>query len=141
MGTAGDSYNHETETSRRAHTERFGKPVSGSIPTIVRSYKSSVAYRIKLTRGTHGDPVWQRNYYEHIIRDEREWNRIKQYIVDNPFTWQDDNENPGKELLPWSIQLANYIVWKEYPTWVGLGSSQPPSPAFPQNGRYWRRGL
>jgi len=100
MGTAGDVYNNKAESSCRAPSERFGQPVSGSIPTIVRSYKSSVSYRINLMRGTRGDPIWQRNYYEHIVRDVREWNRINQYIIDNPFNWRDDDENPGKEFLP-----------------------------------------
>ena len=39
--------------------------------------------------------VWQRNYYEHIIRDERALNRIRQYIVDNPARWTEDKENPA----------------------------------------------
>ncbi len=39
--------------------------------------------------------VWQRNYYEHIIRDERALNRIRQYIVDNPVRWTEDMENPA----------------------------------------------
>jgi putative transposase len=38
--------------------------------------------------------LWQRNYYEHIIRDEEELNRIRQYITDNPARWDDDPENP-----------------------------------------------
>jgi REP element-mobilizing transposase RayT len=36
-------------------------------------------------------PVWQRNYYEHIIRNQAEWDRIRAYIRDNPRRWQDDN--------------------------------------------------
>jgi putative transposase len=40
--------------------------------------------------------LWQRNYYEHIIRDENAHNRIRQYIVNNPAQWGSDNENPGK---------------------------------------------
>jgi putative transposase len=38
--------------------------------------------------------LWQRNYFEHIIRDEDELNRIRQYIIDNPVQWVLDNENP-----------------------------------------------
>jgi len=38
--------------------------------------------------------VWQRNYYEHIIRDEMSLNRIRQYILDNPARWIFDRENP-----------------------------------------------
>lgn len=82
--------------SRRAptdHTEKFGKPVKGSIPTIVRSYKSAVALRINLMRGTKGLPVWQSNYYEHVIRDEKDLQAKYDYIVGNPLNWKNDHEN------------------------------------------------
>jgi hypothetical protein len=46
-------------------------------------------------RGTPGTPVWQRNYYEHIIRDDESLNRIRQYIIDNPVRWALDHENPA----------------------------------------------
>ncbi len=74
--------------------ERFSRPVVGSIPTIVRSVKSATTRRINERRGTPGVPIWQRNYYEHIIRDEASLNRIRQYIVDNPARWASDPENP-----------------------------------------------
>ncbi len=70
-------------TGRHA-AERFGKPVPGSIPTIIRAFKSAVTKRINQNRKTPGAPVWQRNYYEHIIRDEPSLNRIRQYIAENP---------------------------------------------------------
>ena len=39
--------------------------------------------------------LWQRNYYEHIICDENELNRIRKYIIENPFKWDQDEENPN----------------------------------------------
>jgi hypothetical protein len=39
-------------------------------------------------------PVWQRNYYEHVIRNEESLEGIRQYIADNPGCWADDPENP-----------------------------------------------
>ena len=45
-------------------------------------------------RDTPGLPVWQRNYYEHIIRNESSLDRIRQYIFDNPARWAIDRENP-----------------------------------------------
>jgi putative transposase len=39
--------------------------------------------------------LWQRSYYEHIIRHEKSLNRIRQYILDNPAHWDADCENPG----------------------------------------------
>ncbi len=82
-------------TARRAPTvERFGQPVSGSIPTVMRSFKSAVTKRINEMHQTPGKPLWQRNYYEHVIRNENELNRIRQYIIDNPAKWETDHENP-----------------------------------------------
>jgi putative transposase len=75
----------------------FGKPIAGSLPTIVRSFKSAVTKRANELRGTPGDPIWQRNYYEHIVRNERELNAIRQYIHDNPAHWSEDAENPYRQ--------------------------------------------
>jgi REP element-mobilizing transposase RayT len=62
---------------------------------VVRAFKSFSARRINSLRGGRGLPVWQRNYYEHIIRDESEYQRISRYILDNPQKWESDQENPA----------------------------------------------
>ncbi len=64
--------------------EKFSEPVSGSLPTIVRAFKSAVTKRINILRSTPGGLVWQQNYYEHIIRNDRSLNRIREYIHYNP---------------------------------------------------------
>ena len=74
--------------------EFFGKPVAGSISTIVRSFKSAATRCINEMQGAPGAAIWQRNYYEHIIRDETDWSRIREYIQMNPARWQEDRENP-----------------------------------------------
>jgi REP element-mobilizing transposase RayT len=85
-------------TACRAHTtERYARPVTGSLPTIIRSFKSAATKRINEIRRTPGQPVWQRNYYEHVVRTEEEMNRIREYIAGNPATWHDDVENPASE--------------------------------------------
>jgi putative transposase len=38
--------------------------------------------------------IWQRNYYEHIIRNDKELEKIREYIVNNPYKWNEDNDNP-----------------------------------------------
>jgi putative transposase len=43
------------------------------------------------------DRLWQRNYYEHVIRDEEALNRIREYIVTNPLGWALDRENPQRQ--------------------------------------------
>jgi putative transposase len=45
-------------------------------------------------RHTPAAPVWQRNYYEHIVRSENELNRVRGYIANNPLQWEFDQENP-----------------------------------------------
>jgi putative transposase len=95
-GTAENPKNLDDESTRRAPTtEQFQKPVKGSIPTIVRSYKSAVSYRINLMRRSDGVPVWQRNYYEHVIRNEKDLQNKTEYIQANPLLWEQDDENPG----------------------------------------------
>jgi len=47
-------------------------------------------------RGTPGTPVWQRNYYEHVIRDEAALDRIRGYLAENPARWDEDLENPAR---------------------------------------------
>ena len=64
------------------------------LPEIVRALKSFSARRINECLNSPGTPVWQRNYYEHIIRDDTEWNNIHLYIETNPINWTDDEENP-----------------------------------------------
>ena len=39
--------------------------------------------------------LWQRNYYEHIIRNDAEWDRVRGYIASNPMRWEMDRENPN----------------------------------------------
>ena len=45
--------------------------------------------------GTPGTPVWQRNYYEHVIRNEAELMAIREYILGNPACWDEDENNPA----------------------------------------------
>ena len=73
--------------------EQFGKPTKNSIPTIVRLFKSTTTKQINQIRQTPGIPVWQSNYYEHIIRDIDDLSRIRHYIADNPKIWNNDEYN------------------------------------------------
>ncbi|MGA4645383.1 hypothetical protein [Limisphaera sp. 4302-co] len=77
-----------------ATLERFGAPVSGSIPTIVRAFKSATTKRIDALRGTPGGRAWQRNYYEDIVQNEKSLNRVSECITEPPTRWAWDRENP-----------------------------------------------
>ncbi|MBM4462743.1 MAG: transposase [Chloroflexi bacterium] len=67
---------------------------SHTLGAIVRGFKSASTKLINETRHTPGTPVWQRNYYEHVIRDEDDLQRIQQYILDNPAHWAEDENHP-----------------------------------------------
>jgi REP element-mobilizing transposase RayT len=71
-----------------------------SLPDVVHRFKSltTARYRLGVARaGWQPFPgrLWQRNYYEHVIRDEAELNLIRQYIAGNPAGWGNDPENPA----------------------------------------------
>jgi REP element-mobilizing transposase RayT len=59
---------------------------------IIRGFKSFSAKRINALRKTAGIPVWQRNYYEHIIRDAKDHEIKRNYILNNPQNWENDGE-------------------------------------------------
>jgi REP element-mobilizing transposase RayT len=54
------------------------------LPEIVRAFKSFSSRRINMVRRTQGNSVWQRGYYEHVIRDEPELDTVRRYIEGNP---------------------------------------------------------
>ena len=58
-------------------------PSAPTIPWMVRYLKRMVTQKCGL-------PIWQRSYYDHIIRGERDYLRIKEYIVTNPAKWKED---------------------------------------------------
>ena len=68
---------------------KFHSP-SQTIGSIIRGFKSTTAKQINLMLNAPGAPVWQRNFYEHIIRDEDDYYRIAEYIRSNPEKWESD---------------------------------------------------
>jgi REP element-mobilizing transposase RayT len=71
------------------YERKFGKPQTGSLGIIIANFKSIVTKRIwELTASK--TPIWQRNFYEHIIRSERDLNAIREYIRDNQAKWEKD---------------------------------------------------
>lgn len=81
---------------RATHASPVQKPgpQRRSIGAIVGSFKSTASKRINQWRNTPGVAVWHRNYYERIIRDDRELTAIRQYIADNPARWAIDHNHP-----------------------------------------------
>jgi len=66
-----------------------------SLGSFIAGFKSAATKRINEIGGAPGHLVWQRNYFERVIRNEEELNRVRQYINDNPERWEEDRENPN----------------------------------------------
>ncbi|MEW5958621.1 MAG: transposase [Chloroflexota bacterium] len=88
----------------RTHARKGDRPVAltpprgpapKSLGAFLAGYKSAVTKQINQVRDSPGTPVWQRNYYEHIIRTERALAAIRQYIAQNPLRWELDRYNPA----------------------------------------------
>jgi len=85
------------------HKDRPYGTTAGSIGRIIQAFKSRVTHeyimgvRHQMWAPFNGK-LWQRNYYEHVIRDDASLNLIRQYIMDNPPRWAEDEENPARAL-------------------------------------------
>jgi putative transposase len=98
--------NPETTGARAPHTKSVGALLAAPSPQgraspaptlgdVMRVFKSISAIRVNRIAMRTGS-LWQRNYYEHVIRDEDDLNRIRQYILDNPAHWAEDENNPER---------------------------------------------
>ena len=79
-----------TKDNSNQMIERFGKPTSRTLPTIIRSYKANVTKQARLLKHDANYSIWQRNYFEHIIRNEESYLKIAEYIENNPLKWKED---------------------------------------------------
>jgi REP element-mobilizing transposase RayT len=84
----------ERDGSRTGGTRR--KPLG----ELIGAFKTVSTQRVNALRARAGEPLWQRDFYEHIIRDEVELDRIRQYIATNPLQWALDRENPAATPKP-----------------------------------------
>ena len=97
--SAGDSVRGATHASPQQNPSLSRNPSpprgapAGSLGAIVGSFKSAVSKYIH--RQHYLNPIWQRNYYEHIIRNDYEMEKIWRYIESNPAQWMEDKENPS----------------------------------------------
>ena len=71
-------------------------PAAGSLGAIIGQFKSRITKRLWTHAGLSGTPIWQRNYYEQIIRTDDEHRRIHAYIASNPAHWNTDDQNPAR---------------------------------------------
>ena len=86
---------HETAGGGKVTTEQLNDPAFRRrmlLPKIMGYFKMNCAKEINELRNSSGIPVWQKNYYEHIIRDEMDYERKYNYIKNNPLKWLEDEE-------------------------------------------------
>ena len=122
MNNTNGSHDSNVETHGRASLQNqpfYRKPKS--LSSFIGGFKSIVNTKIdnfiddnnldipKYNRNHH---FFQQNYYDHIIRDENEYNRISQYIINNPIKWRNDNLNGGKgNIVMEPIPEYNSEIW------------------------------
>ena len=80
-----------------APTKMGGTRRRHGLSEVVRGFKTYSGRRVNEVRGTPGVAVWQRGYYEHVVRNEEDMNRIRQYFQENPLRWSLKRENWGVE--------------------------------------------
>ncbi len=85
-----DNVNERNKTNGKNQKMVQISPKRGSLSTVVRSYKSAVT---RNSRRIYPDFDWQSNYYDRVIRNEQELNRIRIYIMQNPQMWERDRNN------------------------------------------------
>lgn len=101
--------------SAKTHADQEGAHIGAPLPKIVQWFKTMTTNGYIAGVKTQGwspfsGRLWQRGYYEHVVRGENELNRIREYIANNPLQWELDQENPWRSNLkpaaksePWKV--------------------------------------
>jgi len=82
--------NRATQRVAPTQTKTPTGPKPASVGAIIGQLKSQLTKRLNSTGRKSKEPFWQRNYYEHVIRDEADLNRIREYVQNNPVRWLED---------------------------------------------------
>ena len=91
----------------RISVETGGNIKFETLSNIIGAFKTTAATRINKLRGLLGTPAWQRSFYDRIIRNEFELERIREYILYNPVKWAEDRDTPSARIL---VHLRNQLT-------------------------------
>ena len=80
--------------NRRKGGSRTAPTEVKSLGGLIGAFKTVSTKRVRQEYGSYAGPLWQRSYYEHVIRNDADLIRIRQYIINNPACWDTDEENP-----------------------------------------------
>jgi putative transposase len=72
------------------------KPTRKPLGRLIGAFKTVSTKHVNILRDTPGEPLWQRNYYDHVIRNEADLQRIREYIFYNPASWLEDENHPDR---------------------------------------------
>ena len=90
--------NDSVGANGRSPLQRDGSPLQmkpKSLSSLMAGFKSVTTKKINILRDAPGTKLWQRNYYEHIIRNQDTIDKIRHYIVNNPISWSIDQLHPN----------------------------------------------
>jgi len=85
----------QSESIKDASPLRPNGTIPGSVGAIIQNFKSVTSRKINSQLSKAKEPLWQRNYYEHVIRNEQDLQTITDYIMTNPLNWEKDEEYSG----------------------------------------------
>lgn len=114
---------HRRTTIQEPNTKQRPCGTSKTIGSVIRGFKIGVTKWMR--KHTTVFEVWQRNYWEHIIRDESEMNRIREYIETNPAKWEMDRLNPV-----WDMHTRTRRGEKSFAPAVNTSSICEPEPQY-----------
>ena len=98
----------QLKQQREPMRNRYQRVIPKSLSYMIATFKSAVSRQVSKT-ATKSDFAWQARFYEHIIRNDDELSRIREYIQNNPLNWQLDRDNP----LSGNFNMKHSLYWKE----------------------------
>jgi len=108
---AGRGGSRPAPTGMRPAPTHPDTPKRKPLDQLIGAFKTVSAKHINQLRRSPGAHVWQRNYYEHIVRNDRALNAIRHYIQNNPLNWQLDRDNPGnRRQMPPPVRVEDYLA-------------------------------
>ena len=110
----GEAFVNQGQSVSSLHSDTNASPLphgtrSGSLGAIIQNFKSVSTRKVNKMKKTYRNSLWQRNYYEHIIRNEKSLNTIRRYIKFNPLMWAYDSDNPGATHLS-TEKIRNALI-------------------------------
>ncbi len=102
-----------THPNNQPHGKNATKPIKRNpLGRLIGAFKTVSTKRINRLRQKPGARIWQRNYYEHVIRNPQSLQRIREYIQTNPLRWALDRENPVTVSAPPTTEPGKAEPWR-----------------------------